>query len=198
MSDFVAPEGLTLAVDGSTLLIANWVTLPTVGGSEPYSPAAASALSAATPEGVAAITSVTVKKKGGTETSTAVEDVNAALACFTGIVSVTEQGEATVTYDFGVSELSITPTGDGAMTGRITFKVQGAMDSSGANFAEGVIFAMMNAADQIGETVLASTANGTLETTTETSNEAGERTFTFTFTLPESEVLLLRARVMTP
>lgn len=198
LSDFVAPEGLTLAVDGSTLLIANWVTLPTVGGSEPYSPAAASALSAATPEGVAAITSVTVKKKGGTETSTAVEDVNAALACFTGIVSVTEQGEATVTYDFGVSELSITPTGDGAMTGRITFKVQGAMDSSGANFAEGVIFAMMNAADQIGETVLASTANGTLETTTETSNEAGERTFTFTFTLPESEVLLLRARVMTP
>lgn len=82
------------------------------------------------------------------------------------------------------------------MTGRITFKVQGAMDSSGANFAEGVIFAMMNAADQIGETVLASTANGTLETTTETSNEAGERTFTFT--LPEREVLLLRARVMTP
>lgn len=197
LSDFVAPEGLTLAVDGSTLLIANWVTLPTVGGSEPYSPAAASALSAATPEGVAAITSVTVKKKGGTETSTAVEDVNAALACFTGIVSVTEQGEATVTYDFGVSELSITPTGDGAMTGRITFKVQGAMDSSGANFAEGVIFAMMNATDQTDETVLASTDDGTLKATTETSNVAGERTFTFTL-LPESEVQLLRARVMTP
>lgn len=198
LSDFVAPKGLTLAVDGSTLLIANWVTLPTVGGSEPYSPAAASALSAATPEGVAAITSVTVKKKGGTETSTAVEDVNAALACFTGIVSVTEQGEATVTYDFGVSELSITPTGDGEVTGRITFKVQGAMDSSGANFAEGVIFAMMDAMDQTGETVLASTDDGTLKATTETFNVAGERTFTFTFTLPESKVQLLRARVMTP
>lgn len=196
LSDFVAPEGLTLAVDGSTLLIANWVTLPTVEGSEPYSPAAASALSAATPEGVAAITSVTVKKKGGTETSTAVEDVNAALACFTGIVSVTEQGEATVTYDFGVSALSITPTGDGEVTGRITFKVQGAMDSSGANFAEGVIFAMMDAMDQTGEKVLASTVDGILETTTETSNVAGERTFTFT--LPEREVQLLRARVMTP
>ena len=197
LSDFVAPEGLTLAVDGSTLLIANWVTLPTVGGSEPYSPAAASALSAATPEGVAAITSVTVKKKGGTETSTAVEDVNAALACFTGIVSVTEQGEATVTYDFGVSELSITPTGDGEVTGRITFKVQGAMDSSGANFAEGVIFAMMDAMDQTGETVLASTDDGTLKATTETFNVTGERTFTFTL-LPESKVQLLRARVMTP
>ena len=196
LSDFSAPKGLTLAVDGSTLLIANWVTLPTVGGSEPYSPAAASALSAATPEGVSAITSVTVKTKGGTESSTAVEDVNAALECFTGIVSVTNGGEATVAYDFGVANLSIT-TADARATLRITFKVQGAEGTSGADFADGIVFAVTDATPgDADDTVLASTADSTLRAVEDSHDVAGERTFTCN--LETRTLQLFRVRVQTP
>ena len=191
LSDFVAPEGLTLAVDGSTLLIANWVTLPTVGGSEPYSPAAASAL------GVSAITSVTVKTKGGTESSTAVEDVNAALECFTGIVSVTNGGEATVAYDFGVANLSITTADALTTTLRITFKVQGAEGTSGAAFAEGIVFAVTDATPGgAADTVLASTANDTLQAVEAPHGVAGERTFTCN--LETRTLQLFRVRVQTP
>lgn len=178
LSDFSAPEGLTLTVDGSSLLLANWVTLPAVGeGGEAYSPAAASALSAATPEGVSAITSVTVKTKGGTESSTDVADVNAALECFTGIVSVTNEGEATVAYDFGVANLSIT-TADTLATLRITFKVQGAEGRSGADFADGIVFAVTDATPGGAGSVLASTANDTLQAVEDPHGVTGERTFT--------------------
>ena len=192
LSDFSAPKGLTLTVDGSTLLIANWVTLPTVEGSEAYSPAAASALSAATPEGVSAITSVTVKTKGGTESSTAVADVNAALECFTGIVSVTNGGEATVAYDFGVANLSIT-TADALATLRITFKVQG---TSGADFAEGIVFAVTDATPEGAGSVLASTADGNLKAVEDSHRVAGERTFTCN--LETRTLQLFRVRVQTP
>ena len=197
LSDFSAPEGLTLAVDGSSLLLANWVTLPAVGeGEEAYSPAAASALSAATPEDVSAITSVTVKTKGGTESSKAVADVNAALECFTGIVSVTNRGEATVAYDFGVANLSIT-TADALATLRITFKVQGAEDTSGADFAEGIVFAVTDATPGgAADTVLASTADGTLRAVEDSHRVAGERTFTCN--LETRTLQLFRVRVQTP
>lgn len=198
LSDFSAPEGLTLTVDGSSLLLANWVTLPAVGEGEAYSPAAASALSAATPEGVSAITSVTVKTKGGTESSTAVADVNAALECFTGVVSVTDEGEATVAYDFGVANLSIT-TADAPATLRITFKVQGAEGTSGADFAKGIVFAVTDATPGgAADTVLASTADGTLQAVEDPHGVAGERTFTFTCDLETRTLQLLRVRVQTP
>lgn len=197
LSDFSAPKGLTLTVDGSSLLLANWVTLPTVEGSEPYSPAAASALSAATPEGVAAITSVTVKTKDGTESSTAVADVNAALECFTGIVSVTNGGEATVAYDFGVANLSITTADTLTTTLRITFKVQGAEGMSGAAFAEGIVFAVTDATPGgAADTVLASTADDTLQAVEDSHDVAGERTFTCD--LETRTLQLLRVRVQTP
>lgn len=196
LSDFSAPEGLTLTVDGSSLLLANWVTLPAVGEGEAYSPAAASALSAATPEGVSAITSVTVKTKGGTESSTAVADVNAALECFTGVVSVTDEGEATVAYDFGVANLSIT-TADAPATLRITFKVQGAEGTSGADFAKGIVFAVTDATPGgAADTVLASTADGTLQAVEDPHGVAGERTFTCA--LETRTLQLLRVRVQTP
>lgn len=197
LSDFSAPEGLTLTVDGSSLLLANWVTLPAVGeGGEAYSPAAASALSAATPEGVSAITSVTVKTKRGTESSTDVADVNAALECFTGIVSVTNEGEATVAYDFGVANLSIT-TADTRATLRITFKVQGAEGTSGADFAEGIVFAVTDATPGgAADTVLASTADSTLKVVEDSHGVAGERTFTCD--LETRTLQLFRVRVQTP
>lgn len=195
LSDFSAPEGLTLTVDGSSLLLANWVTLPAVGEGEAYSPAAASALSAATPEGVSAITSVTVKTKGGTESSTDVADVNAALECFTGIVSVTNEGEATVAYDFGVANLSIT-TADALATLRITFKVQGAGGTSGADFAEGIVFAVTDATPEgAADTVLASTDDGTLKAVEDSPGVAGERTFTCD--LETRTLQLFRVRVQT-
>lgn len=196
LSDFSAPEGLTLTVDGSSLLLANWVTLPAVGEGEAYSPAAASALSAATPEGVSAITSVTVKTKGGTESSTDVADVNAALECFTGVVSVTNEGEATVAYDFGVANLSIT-TADALATLRITFKVQGAEGTSGADFAKGIVFAVTDATPGgAADTVLASTADGTLRAVEDPHGVAGERTFTCD--LKTRTLQLFRVRVQTP
>lgn len=196
LSDFSAPEGLTLTVDGSSLLLANWVTLPDVGeGGEAYSPAAASALSAATPEGVSAITSVTVKTKGGTESSTDVVDVNAALECFTGVVSVTDEGEATVAYDFGVANLSIT-TADACATLRITFKVQGAESMSGADFAEGIVFAVTDATPGGTADTLASTADGSLKAVEDSHDVAGERTFTCD--LETRTLQLLRVRVQTP
>lgn len=191
LSDFSAPEGLTLTVDGSSLLLANWVTLPAVGEGEAYSPAAASALSAATPEGVSAITSVTVKTKGGTESSTDVADVNAALECFTGIVSVTNGGEATVAYDFGVANLSITTAGARA-TLRITFKVQG---TSGADFAEGIVFAVTDATPGGAADTLASTADGSLWAVEDSHDVAGERTFTCV--LETRTPQLFRVRVQT-
>lgn len=194
LSDFSAPEGLTLTVDGSSLLLANWVTLPAVGEGEAYSPAAASALSAATPEGVSAITSVTVKTKGGTESSTDVADVNAALECFTGIVSVTNEGEATVAYDFGVANLSIT-TADALATLRITFKVQGAEGTSGADFAEGIVFAVTDATPGGAADPLASTADGSLWAVEDSHDVAGERTFTCV--LETRTPQLFRVRVQT-
>lgn len=197
LSDFSAPEGLTLTVDGSSLLLANWVTLPAVGEGEAYSPAAASALSAATPEGVSAITSVTVKTKRGAESSTDVADVNAALECFTGIVSVTNRGEATVAYDFGVANLSITTADALATTLRITFKVQGAEGTSGADFADGIVFAVTDATPGVAaDTVLASTANGNLKAVEDSHRVAGERTFTCN--LETRTLQLFRVRVQTP
>ena len=197
LSDFSAPKGLTLTVDGSSLLLANWVTLPAVGEGEAYSPAAASALSAATPEGVSAITSVTVKTKGGTESSTDVADVNAALECFTGVVSVTNGGEATVAYDFGVANLSITTADALTTTLRITFKVQGAEGTSGADFADGIVFAVTDATPgDADDTVLASTADSTLRAVEDSHDVAGERTFTCN--LETRTLQLFRVRVQTP
>ena len=81
-------------------------------------------------------------------------------------------------YDFGIANLSIT-TADTRATLRITFKVQGAEGTSGADFAEDIVFAVTDATPgDAADTVLASTANDTLQAVEDSHDVAGERTFT--------------------
>ncbi len=185
VTDFAAPEGLSLVVDDEELVLGNWVPLPEVG----YSAAAASALTNAAPAGVTEIISVTTKTKGGTVSSTAVADANDALGCFTGIADVSDTGAATVTYDFGVSRLTLTSASDNEMTILATFKVEG--EKTEADFADKLVFAVT---DETGDEVLASTADGTLTAATDVTDGTGERSFTFKL---KRSTQLFKVRVQT-
>lgn len=175
-----APAGLLFAAnDERTAVVLKKPALTlaegTTGVLSAEATATLEALAAANGLATATVSGIT---KNGTEKLTA-EAIGDALELFTNVATVdTENGTITVAYDFGIANLSIT-TADTRATLRITFKVQGAKGTSGADFAEGIVFAVTDATPgDAADTVLASTANDTLQAVEDSHDVAGERTFT--------------------
>lgn len=195
-----APTGLLFAAndEGTAVVLKKPVLTLAEGTTGALSAEATATLEAlAAANGLAAAT-ISGTTKNGTEKLTA-EAIGDALELFTNVATVdTENGTITVAYDFGVANLSITTADPLATTLRITFKVQGAEGTSGADFAKGIVFAVTDAtpggaADT--DTVLASTANGTLKAVEGSHGVAGERTFTCD--LAPRTLQLFRVRVQT-
>ncbi len=199
VDDFAAPEGLTLYVEDDTLFVANVVAIDRPAeAEEAWSPAAALAITEAVgalPDGeaVGRVTEVRVETKGGA--SVAVGDVaaaNAALACFTGIATATDNGDGTATvtvaYDFGVTGLTLEAGAENAV---VTVRVQGA-EGREAGFAEGVRFAFV---DPQGTEIRAGDGAAVEDITSE-GTAPGTRTLRFP--LPSSESVHFRARVFRP
>ena len=175
-----APAGLLfVANDERTAVVLKKPALTlaegTTGALSAEATATLEALAAANGLATATVSGTT---KNGTEKLTA-EAIGDALELFTNVATVdTEKGTITVAYDFGIANLSIT-TADTRATLRITFKVQGAEGTSGADFAEDIVFAVTDATPgDAADTVLASTANDTLQAVEDSHDVAGERTFT--------------------
>lgn len=194
VEDFSAPEGLSLYVEDGTLFVANLVAVDRPSGeTETWSSAALRALSSAVgalPDGesVTRITSVEVATRGGTAVSTGVAEINAALACFSGIAMAEAGADGTATvrvaYDFGIDAMVVDADRRGVV---VTLRVQGPEGEDGADFAEGVQFTFMDAE----ETPLEATP---LEGA---SLSAGERLFHLS--LPqEGEKFAFRVRVSKP
>ena len=176
-----APTGLLFAAndEGTAVVLKKPVLTLAEGTTGALSAEATATLEAlAAANGLAAAT-ISGTTKNGTEKLTA-EAIGDALELFTNVATVdTEKGTITVAYDFGVANLSITTADPLATTLRITFKVQGAEDMSGADFADGIVFAVTDATPgDADDAVLASTANSTLQAVEDSHDVAGERTFT--------------------
>lgn len=193
-----APAGLLfVANDERTAVVLKKPALTlaegTTGALSAKATATLEALAAANGLATATVSGTT---KNGTEKLTA-EAIGDALELFTNVATVdTENGTITVAYDFGVANLSIT-TADARATLRITFKVQGAEGTSGADFAKGIVFAVTDATPGgAADTVLASTADDTLQAVEDPHGVAGERTFTCD--LETRTLQLFRVRVQTP
>lgn len=192
-----APAGLLfVANDEGTAVVLKKPALTlaegTTGVLSAEATATLEALAAANGLATATVSGIT---KNGTEKLTA-EAIGDALELFTNVATVdTEKGTITVAYDFGIANLSIT-TADALATLRITFKVQGAEGTSGADFAEDIVFAVTDATPGGAADTLASTANGTLKAVEDSPGVAGERTFTCD--LETRTLQLFRVRVQTP
>lgn len=194
-----APAGLLFAAnDAATAVVLKKPALTlaegTTGALSAEATATLEALAAANGLATATVSGTT---KNGTEKLTA-EAIGDALELFTNVATVdTENGTITVAYDFGIANLSITTADALATTLRITFKVQGAKGTSGADFAEGIVFAVTDVTPGgAADTVLASTANDTLQAVEDSHDVAGERTFTCD--LETRTLQLFRVRVQTP
>lgn len=192
-----APAGLLfVANDEGTAVVLKKPALTlaegTTGALSAEATATLEALAAANGLATATVSGTT---KNGTKKLTA-EAIGDALELFTNVATVdTEKGTITVAYDFGIANLSIT-TADTLATLRITFKVQGAEGTSGADFAEDIVFAVTDATPGGAADTLASTADDTLKAVEDSPGVAGERTFTCD--LETRTLQLFRVRVQTP
>lgn len=174
-----APAGLLFAAndEGTAVVLKKPVLTLAEGTTGALSAEATATLEALAAANGLATATVSGTTKNGTEKLTA-EAIGDALKLFTNVATVdTENGTITVAYDFGIANLSIT-TADTRATLRITFKVQGAKGTSGADFAEGIVFAVTDATPGGAADTLASTANDTLQAVEDSHDVAGERTFT--------------------
>lgn len=193
-----APAGLLFVAndEGTAVVLKKPVLTLAEGTTGALSAKATATLEALAAANGLATATVSGTTKNGTKKLTA-EAIGDALELFTNVATVdTEKGTITVAYDFGIANLSIT-TADTRATLRITFKVQGAEGTSGADFAEGIVFAVTDATPGgTADTVLASTADDTLQAVEDPHGVAGERTFTCD--LETRTLQLFRVRVQTP
>lgn len=193
-----APAGLLFAAndEGTAVVLKKPVLTLAEGTTGALSAEATATLEALAAANGLATATISGTTKNGTEALTA-EAIGDALELFTNVATVDVEARAiTVAYDFGIANLSIT-TADARATLRITFKVQGAEGTSGADFAENIVFAVTDATPGVAAgTVLASTANDTLKAVEDSHGVAGERTFTCD--LETRTLQLFRVRVQTP